>query len=66
MATFPSRESFEAMKARRTRYIVIHRDLYGRETAPLIEARLQAYMPYLKPVASDDRVLMFEIVGWPM
>ena len=65
MATFPSRESFEAMKARRTRYIVIHRDLYGGETAPLIEARLQAYTPYLKPVASDDRVLILEIVGWP-
>jgi hypothetical protein len=65
LASFPSRESFEAMKQRRTRYIVIHRDLYGAQTAPLIEARLQAFMPYLQPVAADDRVLIFEIVGWP-
>jgi hypothetical protein len=65
LATFPSRESFEAMKLRRTRYIVIHRDLYGAQTAPLIEARLQAFMAFLQPVAADDRVLIFEIVAWP-
>jgi hypothetical protein len=65
LSSFPSRESFEAMKQRRTRYIVIHSDLYGAETAPLIESRLQAYMPYLRPVASDDRVQIYEIVAWP-
>jgi hypothetical protein len=65
LASFPSRESFAAMKARRTRYIVIHRELYGAQTAPLIEQRLQEFMPYLRPVAADDRVLIYEIVAWP-
>jgi hypothetical protein len=65
LASFPSRESFEAMKQRRTRYIVIHRDLYGAQTAPLIEARLQAFMPYLRAVTADDRVQIYEIVAWP-
>ena len=65
LASFPSRESFLALKKRRARYIVLHRDLYGIETAPLIEARLQPYMPYLKPVASDEQTLIYEITGWP-
>ena len=65
LASFPSRESFEAMKQRRTRYIVIHRDLYGAQTMPLIEARLQEFRPYLRPVAADDRVQIYEIVAWP-
>jgi hypothetical protein len=65
MASFPSHESFEAMKQRRTRYIVIHRDLYGAQTAPVIEARLEPFMAYLRPVASDERVRIFEIVAWP-
>ena len=65
LASFPSRESFQAMKSRRTRYIVLHRELYGAQTARQIEARLQEYMPYLRPVAADDRVLVYEIVGWP-
>jgi hypothetical protein len=65
LASFPSRESFEAMKQRRTRYIVVHRDLYGAQTIPLIDQRLQSYMTYLRPVAADDRVQIYEIVGWP-
>jgi hypothetical protein len=65
LASFPSRESFEAMKQRRTRYIVIHQDLYGAQTMPSIETRLQEYMPYLRPVAGDDRVQIYEIVAWP-
>ena len=63
--SFPSRESFLALKQRRTRYIVIHRDLYGAQVAPLIEARLQPFRPYFRRVASDERVLIFEIAQWP-
>jgi hypothetical protein len=44
---------------------VIHRDLYGGQTAPQIEARLMPYLPYLREVASDERVRIFEIVAWP-
>jgi hypothetical protein len=65
LASFPSRESFEAMKKRRTRYIVIHRDLYGAPTAPLIEQRLREFMPLLKLVSGDDRVRIYEILAWP-
>ena len=53
------------MKQRRTRYIVLHRDLYGAQAMPEIEARLQPFMSYLRPVADDERVRIFEIVAWP-
>jgi len=65
LASFPSPESFEALKQRRARYLVIHRDLYGGQTAPQIEARLMPYLPYLREVASDERVRILEIVAWP-
>jgi len=65
LASFPSRESFVAMRRRRTRYIVIHRDLYGAARAPEIEARLQLFMPYLDRIAADDRMQIFEIKAWP-
>lgn len=65
LASFPSRESFDALKQRRARYIVLHRELYGAQTAPQIESRLEEFSRYLRPVASDGTVLIFEIVEWP-
>jgi hypothetical protein len=65
LGSFPSRDSFEAMKERGTRYIVIHRDLYGSQRYAQVEARLQEFRPYLRPLASDDRVEIFEIGAWP-
>jgi hypothetical protein len=65
LASFPSRESFDALRRRRARYIVLHRELYGGQTAPQIESRLEEFSRYLRPVASDGTVLIFEIVEWP-
>jgi hypothetical protein len=65
LASFPSRESFEILRKRRVRYVTIHRDLYGRQRAPEIEARLVQYSPYLRLLARDDRMLLFEVVAWP-
>jgi hypothetical protein len=65
LASFPSRESFEALKRRRVRYVTVHRDLYGRERAAEIEARLQEYRRYLRPLAADDQMLVFEVMAWP-
>jgi hypothetical protein len=66
LASFPSREAFSALKQRRARYLVIHRDRdgYGRAT-PDIEQRLEPFRQHLRPIASDDRVAIYEIVSWP-
>jgi hypothetical protein len=65
LASFPSRESFEVMKKDRVRYITLHRDLYGHQRAAEVERRLQAYAQYLQPLASDDQMLIYEVIAWP-
>jgi hypothetical protein len=67
LATFPSRESFDALRERHVRYISIHRGRqgYGGATAPEIERRLQPYLQNLRPVADDGNIAIYEIVSWP-
>jgi hypothetical protein len=66
LATFPSRESFTAMRERRVRYLSISRSLYGRVVvAPEIERRLVPYLDHLRLVADDGNVVIYEVVSWP-
>jgi len=65
LATFPSRESFQAMRERRVRYLAIHRSRYGRRAWPEIERRLQPVEQNLRVLADDGDVAIFEIVRWP-
>jgi len=67
LATFPSAESFDALKDRRVRYITLNRGRqgYGRNTAPEIEHRLQPYLPHLRVVADDGELVIYEVVSWP-
>ena len=66
LASFPSPEAFAALRARRTRYIVVHRDRdgYGRAIED-IERRLDPFRPHLRPIAADGRMEIYEIVSWP-
>jgi hypothetical protein len=67
LATFPSRESFDAMRERRVRYLSIHRGRqgYGNETTPEIERRLQPFLQHLRPIADDGQIVIYEVVSWP-
>jgi hypothetical protein len=65
LATFPSRESFSAMRDRRVRYVTIHRTSYGLDVARQIEQRLTPFLPHLRLAADDGDVLIYEIVSWP-
>ena len=65
LATFPSRESFGAMRQRRVRYLTLHRSRYGRSAAADIEQRLAPYLSHLRLMADDGDVLIYEIVSWP-
>jgi hypothetical protein len=64
LASFPSRDSFDAMRERRVRYIAVHRNQYG-QAAPEIEERLKEFHQYLKPLADDGRMVLYEVVVWP-
>jgi hypothetical protein len=67
LATFPSRVSFDALRAERTRYLVLHRgrDGYSRQAWPDIEHRLQPFLEHLKVVAEGDDVVIYEVLSWP-
>jgi hypothetical protein len=65
LATFPSRESFDAMRERRVRYLTFRRTLYGRAAAPEIEARLRPFLPHLRLLADDRDLAIYEVVSWP-
>jgi hypothetical protein len=67
LATFPSAESFAAMKERRVRYFTLNRGRqgYGRATSPEIEQRLQPYLPHLRLIADDGEIAIYEVISWP-
>ena len=65
LATFPSRESFRALRERRVRYVTINRHLYGAGPVQDIERRLEAFRQFLRPLAADERTMLFEVVAFP-
>jgi hypothetical protein len=67
LASFPSRESFDALKERRVRYISVNRGRqgYGRDVGPEIMRRLEPYLQHLRPIADDGETVLYEVVSWP-
>jgi hypothetical protein len=59
---FPSGEAFLLL---RERYVVIHRDLYGRRDRERLLERLAAYAPYLTLRQTDGDMDLYEITAWP-
>ncbi len=65
VSSFPNDESFAILKQFRVRYAVFHMNLYSRSAWKAVEARLDTYRAYLKPIRKEDPVWLFEIVAWP-
>lgn len=65
LASFPSRESFEAMRSRRVRYLAVHKYRYSPEHLAEVQSVLGDLEEHLQPVASDELVDVYEIVSWP-
>jgi hypothetical protein len=64
LAAFPSRDAFLALARHRVRYIAVHWDMYV-EKAEGVRQRLPAYAQYLRPLAADDRMSLYEVVRYP-
>jgi hypothetical protein len=61
---FPSKEAFDVLRKRRVRYIGIHWNMFaGRE--PEIRRRLAPFQMYLRPLADDATMTLYEVVGFP-
>jgi hypothetical protein len=65
LATFPSKDAFDALKGHRVRYVTLSRAGYGHTTWPEAERLLQPYLPHLKRVADDGELVIYEVVSWP-
>jgi hypothetical protein len=62
--SFPSNDAFLVLKRYRVRYIGVHWDMFGPR-ADEIRTRLQPFARYLRPLAADASMSLFEIVSFP-
>ena len=63
---FPNPESFEILRARQVRYVVLHTDTYT--PASVLEsmlARFPPYEQYLRPIVRTGNIWLYEIVRYP-
>jgi hypothetical protein len=65
VSSFPSRDSFAILETLGARYAVFHLNFYDRVSRPRLLQRIEEFSPYLRPLAKDGDVWLFEIVGWP-
>jgi hypothetical protein len=65
LSSFPSRESFGILARADARYVVFHLDMYNTRLRERLFERLKTYAPYLRPLAQEGPVWLFEIVDWP-
>jgi hypothetical protein len=64
LASFPSRDTLVLLSRYRVRYIGIHWDMYVLR-ADEIRQRLQPFLQYLRPIAADSNMTLYEIIGFP-
>ena len=65
LSSFPTRESFRILSTVGARYVVFHLDMYNTRARERLLERLDAYSPYLRPLALEGSVRLYEIVAWP-
>lgn len=64
LATFPSDDAFRVLARRRVRYLAIHWDMYdGRQDD--VRDRLTKYLRFLRLLAQDERMSLYEVAYYP-
>ena len=64
LESFPTAETFALLKEYGVRYIGVHWDLFGPSEQE-IRGRLEPFTPYMRELASDRRMTLYEIVEFP-
>jgi hypothetical protein len=62
---FPTEAALKLLEPNRVRYAVFHTDRYSPESRGELRGRLRALSTYLMRRYADDRVELYEIVGFP-
>jgi hypothetical protein len=65
ISTFPSREAFRLLRERGARYAVFHLNFYDRRSREKLMDALARYQDFLRPLAREGDVSLYEIVAWP-
>jgi hypothetical protein len=65
VSSFPSRESFQILRERRTRYVLFHMNYYDVRSRERVMRQIDSYKEYLMPIVQDDEIWMFMITRWP-
>ncbi len=61
---FPNSDTFAILARHRVRYIGVHWDMYGPRAEGVREA-LNGYAAYLRALAWDDKMTLYEVVRYP-
>jgi hypothetical protein len=64
LASFPSTDTFRLLARYRVRYIGIHWNMFVSK-AEDVRKRLEPFAPYLRPIAADENMTLYEVVGFP-
>jgi hypothetical protein len=64
LASFPSNAAFQVLAKHRVRYLTIHWDMFGQRQEE-IRRRLEPFLRHLRPLASDERMTLYEVVSFP-
>jgi hypothetical protein len=62
---FPSLEGFEVLRRSHTRYVIVHRELYGARDMSETDERLALFRDYLSEIVRDGSVTLYEVVRFP-
>ena len=65
LSSFPTRASFSILDKAGARYVVFHLDMYDTRLRGRLMERLDTYSAYLRPLAKEGSVWLYEIVAWP-
>jgi hypothetical protein len=65
LVSFPSRDAFDVLRQYRVRYVVVHPSRYDRASAESVSTRLEEFKQFLRPLADDGVVQIFEVTGFP-
>ena len=66
LAAFPSDDALRTLARRRVRYIAIHWDMFDVGRREEIRERLRKYLPFLRLLAQDDRMTIYEVLFYPV
>jgi hypothetical protein len=62
--SFPSNDTFAILQKHRVRYIGVHWDMYGPR-AEEVRKRLETFLQHLRPLGSDAKMTLYEVVSFP-